>query len=124
MKATIIFGITKVEQEGNIVTNANFDIVGYIDGYNTMEEIEELIHSKQTLYAKVKENLKKYGTLYVVNLEGKKFLSYECVMFLNKGKEVIIDCMESDDRVLTRVALEYRGQDTSSNGYSSILIKE
>lgn len=124
MKTTIIFGITKVEQNGNEVTNANFDIVGYIDGYNTMEDIEELVYSKQTLYEKIKDNLKKYGILYFVNLERKQFLSYECVMFLNKDEEIIIDCMEHDDRVLTRVALEDRGQNTSSISYSSILIKE
>ena len=78
-----------------------------IDGYNSIEDIEELVYINKNLYERFKNDIKEHGTLYAVNIDirDNKLLSYECVFFLSEDEEIIIDCMENDDRVMAKVAL-------------------
>lgn len=105
MKMTAVFGVKNVIEQGNVVLEADCELVGMIEGYNSIEDIEDLVYINKNLYERVKNDIKEHGTLYAVNIEGDELLSYECVFFLSEDEEIIIDCMENDDRVMAKVAL-------------------
>lgn len=102
----IVIEVHNLEQEGNVLLSADFGIVGAFDRDGTLEEIKECVYNNIDVCQKAKKDLQKYGRLYALNVTEDKILDYVCVFLYNEDEdEFFIDSMESDDRVITSVAL-------------------
>lgn len=112
-----ILGVNNIVQgEGdkkNTVISANFNVIGEAQGELDFDFLEELMELSEEVRMNILNELDKYDYLEVANLEcftrnGEK--KYEVVehigiiLKLDNG-DYIVDCVESDFRVTTTVAL-------------------